>query len=75
LLQALQGASSTSVTNSNGSTTTSLTYADGSSVSMTSAAATTSPSAASSSYNLLEQLIQRQANAISLSVNPLSFNA
>jgi hypothetical protein len=42
---------------------------------MTSAAATTSASAASSSYNLLEQLIQRQANAISLSSTPLSFNA
>ena len=36
--QALQGASSTSVTNSDGSVTTSLTYADGSKVTMTSAA-------------------------------------
>jgi EF-hand domain pair len=74
-MQSMQAASSTSVANSNGSTTTSLTFADGSSVSMTSAAASTSASAATSSYNLLEQLIQRQANAISLSANPLSFNA
>jgi hypothetical protein len=43
-------------------------------VSTTSAAASTSANAASSSYNLLEQLIQRQANAISLSANPFSFN-
>ena len=39
LMQALQGASTTSVTNSDGSVTTSLTYADGSKVTMTSAAA------------------------------------
>ena len=38
LMQALQGASSTSITNSDGSVTTSLTYADGSKVTMTSAA-------------------------------------
>jgi len=37
LLQALQGASSTSVTNSDGSTTTSVTYAGGTKVTMTSA--------------------------------------
>ena len=36
-MQALQGATSKSVTNSDGSTTTSLTYADGSKVTMTSA--------------------------------------
>ena len=65
LMQALQGASSTSVTNSDGSTTTSLTYADGSKVTMTSAAAAASSSAATSSYNFIEQLIQRQAKAIS----------
>src|SRR5262249_22071232 len=39
LLQALSGASSTSVTNSDGSTTTSITYADGSKVSLTTPAA------------------------------------
>jgi hypothetical protein len=65
LMQALQGASSTSVTNSDGSTTTSLTYADGSKVTMTSAAAASS--SATSSYNFIEQMIQRQAQAISSS--------
>jgi hypothetical protein len=65
LLQALQGASSTSVTNSDGSTTTSVTYADGSKVTMTSPAASTSSSSATSSYNIIEQLIQREAQSIS----------
>jgi hypothetical protein len=64
--QALQGTSSTtSVTNSDGSVTTSLTYADGSKVTMTSAASGSSSSAATSSYNFIEQMIQRQAQAIS----------
>src|SRR5882757_2456225 len=67
LLQALQGASSTSVTNSDGSITTSLTYADGSKVTMTSAASGSTSSAATSSYNFIEQMIQRQAKAISAS--------
>ena len=65
LMQALEGASSTSVTNGDGSVTTSLTYADGSKVTMTSAAASSSSSAATSSYNFIEQMIQRQAQAIS----------
>lgn len=64
LVQALQGASGTSVTNADGSTTTSLTYADGSTVTMTRPAASSASTAATSSYNFLEQLIQRQANAI-----------
>jgi hypothetical protein len=69
LLQALSGASSTSVTNSDGSTTTSITYADGSKVSLTTpAASTSSTSIATSSYNLIEQLIQREAQALSASV-------
>jgi EF-hand domain pair len=63
--QALQGASTTSVTNSDGSVTTSLTYADGSKVTMTSAASGSTSSAATSSYNFIEQMIQRQAQAIS----------
>jgi len=63
--QALQGASTTSVTNSDGSVTTSLTYADGSKVTMTSAPGGSSSSAATSSYNFIEQMIQRQAQAIS----------
>jgi Ca2+-binding EF-hand superfamily protein len=64
LLQALQGTSGSTVTNADGSTTTSLTYADGSTVTMTKPAASTTSSTATSSYNFLEQLIQRQANAI-----------
>ena len=63
--QALQGASSTSVTNSDGSVTTSLTYADGSKVSMTSAAGKSSSTSAASSYNFIEQMIQRQAQQVS----------
>ena len=63
--QALQGASSTSVTNSDGSVTTSLTYADGSKVTMTSAASKSASTSAASSYNFIEQMIQRQAQAIS----------
>jgi hypothetical protein len=65
LSQLTQGASTTSVTNSDGSVTTSLTYADGSKVTMTSAASGSSSSAATSSYNFIEQMIQRQAQAIS----------
>ena len=63
--QALQGASTTSVTNSDGSVTTSLTYADGSKVTMTSAAGKSASTSATSSYNFIEQMIQRQAQAIS----------
>ena len=63
--QALQGATTTSVTNSDGSVTTSLTYADGSKVTMTSAASKSSSASATSSYNFIEQMIQRQAQAIS----------
>jgi EF-hand domain pair len=71
LMQALAGTSSTSTTNSDGSTTTSLTYADGSKVTMTSPAAKTASGAATSSYNLIEQMIQRESQAISFSAtNP-----
>ena len=72
--QALQGATTTSVTNSDGSVTTSLTYADGSKVTMTSAASGSSSSAATSSYNFIEQMIQRQAQAISSSANTASLS-
>jgi Ca2+-binding EF-hand superfamily protein len=68
LLQALDGASSTSTTNSDGSTTTSLTYADGSKVTMTSAPTAAASTSAASSYNFIEQMIQREAQAISASV-------
>lgn len=49
--------------NGDGSITTSLAYADGSKVTMTSAASASS--AATSSYNFIEQMIQRQTQAIS----------
>jgi hypothetical protein len=67
LLQALAGASSNSVTNSDGSTSTSITYADGSKVTLTTPAASAASSAATSSYNLVEQLIQREAQSLSAS--------
>jgi Ca2+-binding EF-hand superfamily protein len=71
LLQALDGASSSSTKNSDGSTTTTMTYSDGTTVTMNSpAAASTNSSAsnsASSSYNLVEKMIQKQADALSLS--------
>ena len=69
LLQALGGASSTSVTNSDGSTTTTLTYGDGSKVTMTSAVAASASGTAATSYNFVEQLIQRQSQAISAQAN------
>jgi Ca2+-binding EF-hand superfamily protein len=75
LLQALDGASSTSTTNSDGSTTTSLNYADGSTVTMTSAPTASASTSAASSYNLIQQMIQREAQAISASVtSSLSVN-
>jgi hypothetical protein len=56
------------VSNSDGSTTTSITYADGSKVSLTTpAASTSSTNSATSSDNLIEQLIQREAQALSAS--------
>lgn len=67
LSQMRQGTLTTTVTNSDGSVTTSLAYADGSKVTMTSPASGSSSSAATSSYNFIEQMIQRQAQAISSS--------
>ena len=73
----LTGATTTSVSNSDGSTTTTITYADGSKVSMTMPAASSSSSsgansnssnAATSSYNWIEQMIQREAQALSTSM-------
>jgi hypothetical protein len=74
LLAALAGASSNSVTNADGSTTTSITYADGSKVSLTTPAASGSStssasSSATSAYNLIEQMIQREAQALSASIS------
>lgn len=65
LSQMRQGAMTTTTTNSDGSVTTSLSYADGSKVTMTSPASGSSSSAATSSYNFIEQMIQREAKAIS----------
>ncbi|MEH2536156.1 MULTISPECIES: EF-hand domain-containing protein [unclassified Bradyrhizobium] len=62
--QTWQGATTTTVTNSDGSVTTSLTYADGSKVAMTSPASGSSSASATSSYNFIEQMIQREAKAI-----------
>ena len=67
LMQALDGASSTTTTNSDGSTTTSLTYADGSKVTLTTPAVSSTASAATSSYNFVEQAIKREAQAIAAS--------
>jgi hypothetical protein len=75
LLQALDGASSSYVTNSDGSTTTSITNADGSVITMTSPAASTSSSSATASYNFLEKMIQQAAQAISSGASaPLSMS-
>jgi hypothetical protein len=63
--QSSQGAQSSSVTNADGSTTTTLTYADGSKVSMTTPAAASGASSATSSYNFIERLIQREAKQVS----------
>ncbi|MDI4238561.1 EF-hand domain-containing protein [Bradyrhizobium sp. Arg237L] len=60
LMQALDGTSA-SVTNSDGSVTTTTTYADGSKVTATSAASSSAARAATSSYNSIDQLVQRQA--------------
>lgn len=71
LMQALSGASSTSTTNSDGSVTTTLTYSDGTKITMTAPAASSAgssnagaASSAASSYNLVEQLIQKQTQAL-----------
>ena len=58
----LQGATSSTSTNSDGSTTTTLTYADGTRITMTQPAVTSQN--AISSYNFTERLIQRQAQAV-----------
>lgn len=67
LMQALSGASTTTASNSDGSSTTTVTYADGSKVTLTSPTSNATSSTASSSYNFVEQAIQRQAQAIAAS--------
>lgn len=64
LMQALQGASSTSTTNSDGSITSILTYADGSKVTISQPASSSTSTTASSQYNLVDQMMQRQTDAL-----------
>lgn len=64
LMQALQGASSTTTTNSDGSITTTLTYADGTKLTMSQPASSASSSSASTQYNLVEKMMQRQTDAL-----------
>lgn len=64
LMQALQAASSTTITNSDGSITTTLTYADGTKLTMSQPASSASSSSASTQYNLVEKMMQRQTDAL-----------
>ena len=64
LMEALQGASSSSATNSDGSITTTLTYADGSKVTISQPASATTSTGASTQYNLVERMVQRQTDAL-----------
>ncbi|CAN5276189.1 EF-hand domain-containing protein [soil metagenome] len=64
LMQALQGATSTTTTNSDGSVTTTMTYADGTKLTMSQPASSTASGNASSQYNLVEKMVQRQADAL-----------
>ncbi len=62
------GDQSQTVTNADGSSTTTITYADGSQVSMTlPAASTTSTSPAAWEHNVIERMIQRQAQMMAAS--------
>jgi hypothetical protein len=82
LLQALAGSTGSTVTNSDGSTTTSITNPDGSKITLVTPAASTSSSSATSSstatasYNFLEKMIQREAQALSSNAtNSLAISA
>ena len=68
--QSQAAGSTSSPSSSQSSSKASTSPADDSSADATNASA----SAVTSPYNLLEQLMQRQGSAISLSANPLSFN-
>lgn len=67
LKEALQGASSTTTTNSDGSITTTLTYADGSTITLSQPAASATSTGASAQYNLVERMVQRQTDALAAS--------
>lgn len=67
LMNALQAASTTSVTNSDGSITTTMTYADGTAVTMNQAApANNTPGNAAAKYNLADQMAQRRTDSLSM---------
>ena len=53
--------------NSDGSITTTLTYADGSKVTISQPASSGTSTSASTQYNLVERLVQRQADALAAS--------
>lgn len=67
LKEALQGASSTTTTNSGGSISTTLTYADGSKITLSQPVASTTSTGASTQYNLVEKMMQRQTDALAAS--------
>jgi hypothetical protein len=83
----LTGATSQTATNADGSTSTTITYADGSTVTMTTPASSSSDSSSSnsngnagssssgSSNNLLERLIQMQAQLLASMANQISTSA
>ena len=70
-----QGATAGSTSNPDGSTTTTISYADGSTVSLTSPAGSSGSgssdtgSSSTNSDNFLEQLIQLQAQALTMSTS------
>lgn len=67
LMNALQAANTTSVTNSDGSITTTMTYADGTTLTTSQAApASSTPGNAASKYNLVEQMAKRQTDSLSM---------
>jgi hypothetical protein len=79
LMSATQGASSATTSNSDGSTSTTITYADGTTVTMNVPAASSSnqtPNNGSGSqntaYNVLEQLIQLQAQMLAQSASTIA---
>jgi Ca2+-binding EF-hand superfamily protein len=67
LKEALQGASSTTTANSDGSITTTLTYADGSKITLSQPASSATSTNASTQYNLVEKMMQRQTDALAAS--------
>jgi EF-hand domain pair len=79
LMSAIQGASSSTTNNPDGSTTTTITYADGSTVTMDTPAASSSGQSADGgsgsqnpAFNFLEQLIQLQAQWLQQSASSIT---